>query len=76
MQTSLSLAFLLTVASERSSSAEKKLAERKKLSLNSMSDPRNVAHAKKVTLEKKHHGTEARPEDALAAQPGKKPRAR
>jgi hypothetical protein len=38
-----------------------------------MSDPRNVAHAKKVTLEKKHHGTEARPEDALAAQPGKKP---
>ena len=33
-----------------------------------MSDPRNVAHAKKVTQEKKHQGTEARPADA----PGKK----
>ena len=38
-----------------------------------MSDPRNVSHAKKVTHEKKHHGTEGRPEDAPAAQPGKKP---
>lgn len=38
-----------------------------------MSDPRNVAHAKKVTQEKKHQGTEARPEDAPAVQPGKKP---
>ena len=38
-----------------------------------MSDPRNVAHAKKVTQEKKHHGTETRPEDAPAVQPGRKP---
>ena len=37
-----------------------------------MSDPRNVAHAKKVTQEKKHHGTETGPGDAPAAQPGKK----
>ncbi len=37
-----------------------------------MSDPRNVAHAKKVTQEKKHQGTEARPEDTPAVQPGKK----
>ena len=36
-----------------------------------MSDPRNVAHAKKVTQEKKHHGPQAGT-DALAAQPGKK----
>jgi len=40
-----------------------------------MSDPRNVAHAKKVTQEKKHHGTGAAPEDAPVAQPGRKPRA-
>ncbi|MFN2445602.1 MAG: hypothetical protein ABR606_08480 [Vicinamibacterales bacterium] len=40
-----------------------------------MSDPRNVAHAKKVTQEKKHQGTETRPEDTAAAQPGKKPAA-
>ena len=40
-----------------------------------MSDPRNVAHAKKVTQEKKHQGAEARPEDAPAVQPGKKPTA-
>jgi hypothetical protein len=39
-----------------------------------MSDPRNVAHAKKVTQEKKHHGTDGR-SDASAVQPGKKPRA-
>ncbi len=38
-----------------------------------MSDPRNVAHAKKVTQEKKHDGTGARPDDAPAVQPGKKP---
>ena len=38
-----------------------------------MSDPRNVAHAKKVTQEKKHQGAEARPEDTSAVQPGKKP---
>jgi hypothetical protein len=39
-----------------------------------MSDPRNVAHAKKVTQEKKHHGAEGR-SDASALQPGKKPAA-
>jgi hypothetical protein len=38
-----------------------------------MSDPRNVAHAKKVTQEKKHHGTDAPSEDGSAVQPGKKP---
>ena len=38
-----------------------------------MSDPRNVAHAKKVTQEKKHQGTGASPADAPAVQPGKKP---
>ena len=38
----------------------------------SMADPRNVAHAKKVTQEKKHQGTGASPEDAPAGQPGKK----
>jgi len=37
-----------------------------------MSDPRNVAHAKKVTQEKKHHGEDTAPEGAHAAQPGKK----
>jgi len=37
-----------------------------------MSDPRNVAHAKKVTQEKKHHGTETTPGDAPVAQPGRK----
>jgi len=37
-----------------------------------MSDPRNVAHAKKVTQEKKHHGTAAVADDMPAAQPGKK----
>ncbi len=35
-----------------------------------MSDPRNVAHSKKVTQEKKHHGAEAT--DATTEQPGKK----
>ena len=40
-----------------------------------MSDPRNVAHAKKVTQEKKHRGAEAAPGDAPAVQPGKKPTA-
>ena len=40
-----------------------------------MSDPRNVAHAKKVTQEKKHQGTETMPTDAPAVQPGKKPAA-
>jgi hypothetical protein len=37
-----------------------------------MSDPRNVAHAKKVTQEKKHQGTEVTPENAPVVQPGKK----
>jgi hypothetical protein len=36
-----------------------------------MSDPRNVAHAKKVTQEKKH-GAESGQEDAHGVQPGKK----
>lgn len=40
-----------------------------------MSDPRNVAHAKKVTQEKKHHGEDAKPEDTAPVQPGKKPAA-
>lgn len=35
-----------------------------------MSDPRNVAHAKKVTQEKKHQGSKATLEDAPAVQPG------
>ena len=39
-----------------------------------MSDPRNVAHAKKVTQEKKHQGTEVTAENGSVAQPGKKPR--
>lgn len=38
-----------------------------------MSDPRNIAHAKKVTQEKKHQGAEGRPEGTPALQPGKKP---
>jgi hypothetical protein len=37
-----------------------------------MSDPRNVAHAKKIAQEKKHHLADATPHDALAAQRGKK----
>jgi hypothetical protein len=37
-----------------------------------MSDPRNVAHAKKVTQEKKHQGSKAIPEDAPVVQPGRK----
>ena len=40
-----------------------------------MSDPRNVAHAKKVAQEKKHEGTEVTAEDAPVVQPGKKPAA-
>ena len=38
-----------------------------------MSDPRNVAHDKKVTQEKKHEGKGSGPEDAHAVQPGRKP---
>jgi hypothetical protein len=37
-----------------------------------MSDPRDVAHDKKVSQEKKHHGVAAGPAGAPAAQPGKK----
>ena len=40
-----------------------------------MSDPRNAAHAKKVTQARKHQGMEAKPEDSPAVQPGKKPAA-
>ena len=40
-----------------------------------MSDPRDVAHDKKVSQEKKHHGEAASPAGAPAAQPGKKPAA-
>ena len=40
-----------------------------------MSDPRDVAHAKKVAQEKKHDGAEASPAGAHAVQPGKKPAA-
>ena len=40
-----------------------------------MSDPRNVAHAKKIAQEKKHRLADAAPHDALAAQRGKKPSA-
>jgi hypothetical protein len=38
-----------------------------------MSDPRNVAHAKKVTQEKKHHTAAVGVADAPAVQPGRKP---
>jgi hypothetical protein len=40
-----------------------------------MSDPRNVAHAKKITQEKKHNPADAPSHDALAAQRGRKPAA-
>ena len=39
-----------------------------------MTDPRNVAHDKKVQLEKKHNGEEIAPDAEHAPQPGKKPR--
>lgn len=38
-----------------------------------MTDPRNVAHDKKVQQEKKNHGEEIAPEAEHAPQPGKKP---
>ena len=38
-----------------------------------MSDPRNVAHAKKVIQEKKHHGENPAPGAVKKVQPGKKP---
>ena len=40
-----------------------------------MSDPRNVAHAKKVTQEKKHQGSGVGTDEMSAAQQGKKPAA-
>lgn len=38
-----------------------------------MTDPRNVAHDKKVLQEKKHRGEEASPDADETVQPGKKP---
>ena len=38
-----------------------------------MTDPRNVAHDKKVQQEKKHHGEVIAPDAEHALQPGKKP---
>jgi hypothetical protein len=38
-----------------------------------MSDPRNVAHDKKVLHEKKHHGENPAAGAAETVQPGKKP---
>ena len=40
-----------------------------------MSDPRNVAHAKKVAQEKKHDAMDVTQEASPAVQPGKKPAA-
>lgn len=38
-----------------------------------MTDPRNVAHDKKIQQEKKHNGEEAAPGAQKTPQPGKKP---
>ena len=38
-----------------------------------MTDPRNVAHDKKVQQEKKHRGEEIAPGAQKAPQPGRKP---
>ncbi|MGI4778424.1 MAG: hypothetical protein ACRYGA_09975 [Janthinobacterium lividum] len=38
-----------------------------------MTDPRNVAHDKKVQQEKKHRGEEIAPDAVHAPQPGQKP---
>ena len=38
-----------------------------------MSDPRNVAHDKKVLQEKKHHGEDSAVGAAEKVQPGRKP---
>lgn len=38
-----------------------------------MSDPRNIAHDKKVMEEKKHHGEDPAEGAAETPQPGKKP---
>lgn len=37
-----------------------------------MTDPRNIAHDKKVQQEKKHHKEEIAPDAAKTPQPGKK----
>ena len=39
-----------------------------------MTDPRNVAHDKKVQQEKKKHGEEIAPGSEHVPQPGQKPR--
>jgi len=38
-----------------------------------MTDPRNIAHDKKVQQEKKHRGEEISPDASETPQPGKKP---
>ncbi|MDO9116243.1 MAG: hypothetical protein Q7U63_20870 [Polaromonas sp.] len=38
-----------------------------------MTDPRNIAHDKKVQQEKKHRGEEIAPGAEYAVQPGKNP---
>ena len=38
-----------------------------------MTDPRNIAHDKKVAQEKKHHHVEISPGAEHAVQPGRKP---
>ncbi|MFC5498923.1 hypothetical protein ACFPOE_15345 [Caenimonas terrae] len=38
-----------------------------------MTDPRNIAHDKKVQQEKKHHHEEISPGAEHAVQPGRKP---
>ena len=38
-----------------------------------MTDPRNVAHDKKVQQEKNHQGIETAPDALKTPQPGKKP---
>jgi hypothetical protein len=38
-----------------------------------MTDPRNVAHDKKIQQEKKHHGEKVSPDADEKPQPGKKP---
>jgi hypothetical protein len=38
-----------------------------------MTDPRNIAHDKKVQQEKKHHGEKLSPDADEKPQPGKKP---
>jgi hypothetical protein len=40
-----------------------------------MTDPRNIAHDKRVMKEKKHHGVDLKAATQHAPQPGKKPHA-